>query len=456
MEFLHILTPTLVDLRELFTLGLTSKAGGEKIGHKGSGLKFTLALLHRLGSSLTVRIGDRTLRSVVCNEVVRDTAHDFLFLEEGAGRIATHITANAGSDTWSEPWFALRELVQNAMDEGGSYFTSDGDPVQPPGSTVMSIELTAALSDAWDRRHEWLNVRHPEIIYRSDCPGLYYHGFRILERAEWLFSYDVTTILRRDQLSEDRQLRNADYGEMFRAILEKCPELPPVIYDFLTVAEAPANEDVKSLLDAVYSGMRHDVDQCGGFRLSILERKLCEMHGEKIAFTHEGGAEGSEAYFAKAAGYAVVELNHKAIRILGYSRKLVRTCNVLPEVKNRLTAAKVVATDSVTRLKTALSRTRKLRPDGCKVRVVQTIFEGDQLGACAFANVEGNEVLLLKPHVEESDVDALTNTLIEEYVHLSSGAGDGSIRFEKALIKVIQDLITPRVRKRAAEESLTF
>ncbi len=35
-SYLLVHTPTELDLRELFTLGLTSKRDGTKIGHKGS------------------------------------------------------------------------------------------------------------------------------------------------------------------------------------------------------------------------------------------------------------------------------------------------------------------------------------------------------------------------------------------------------------------------------------
>jgi len=61
--------------------------------------------------------------------------------------------------------------------------------------------------------------------------------------------------------------------------------------------------------------------------------------------------------------------------------------------------------------------------------------------ASAFAVREKNEVLLLEDFVR----------LVEEYVHLSSGEADGSISFEKALVKSIVRLIYPR---RVAIESL--
>src|SRR2546423_1140075 len=78
--FLLIKTPTELDLRELFTLGLTSKRDGSKIGHKGSGLKFALALIHRLGSHLVVRVGHQDLRSVTVVETIRGHDHKLIRL----------------------------------------------------------------------------------------------------------------------------------------------------------------------------------------------------------------------------------------------------------------------------------------------------------------------------------------------------------------------------------------
>lgn len=59
---LHSITPTRVALIELVTLGLGSKRGDEtKIGHKGSGMKFAIAALHRHGSRSPMPFGSGLL-----------------------------------------------------------------------------------------------------------------------------------------------------------------------------------------------------------------------------------------------------------------------------------------------------------------------------------------------------------------------------------------------------------
>src|SRR5207253_3047534 len=99
------------------------------------------------------------------------------------------------------------------------------------------------------------------------------------------------------------------------------------------------------------------------------------------------------------------------------------------------------------RLKAALRITRKLKPAGCKVRITKPKLEGDRVGANAFAVCENNEVLVLEGFVSTPSTEEIVEALVEEYVHLSSGQADGSISFEKALVKSIVRLIYPRTAK---------
>ena len=76
---------------------------------------------------------------------------------------------------------------------------------------------------------------------------------------------------------------------------------------------------------------------------------------------------------------------------------------------------------------------------------------GNRTDASAFAMREKNEVLLLEHFVTPASTEHIANALIKQYVQLSSGESDGSISFEKALVKSIVRLIYPR---RVAIESL--
>jgi hypothetical protein len=123
MRFLRVTTPTRLDIREIVTLGMTTKANTDKIGHKGSGLKFTLAYLHRLGGCLQARSVDYHLRSELFTARIREVDHQMIRLKsaEGDQIWEAHITTQAGADTWTEPWFILREMRADAVAEGGKF-----------------------------------------------------------------------------------------------------------------------------------------------------------------------------------------------------------------------------------------------------------------------------------------------------------------------------------------------
>jgi hypothetical protein len=451
MKYLQITTPTELDLRELFTLGLTSKRDGSKIGHKRSGMKFTLALLHRLGSHLIVRTSALALRSEVQTETIRGIDHRLIVLAGEAATahdqpIATHIAETAGADTWTEPWFALRELVQNAIDEGGSVTILEEEP--PPAhteGTLMLVPLTAPFEAAWNDRDTWWHPRHQEIIYETPAGcGLYYHGFRVLDAQPlgWRWSYDVTGLIERDKLSEDRQLRNVNLDRLFARIAEAA--LPDHFYDAL-VDEMPKDipPDLTLLQHAVYNAINSHNLNPGGFVLEKLITRFKGRHGERVAYSAYEDPNSSEHYFAKAAGYTVVYVDYILRNLLTYS-DVPSAANVMPSLQKRLQPVRDVTLDTKSRLRETLRITRKLRPPGSKVRLVKPSYERDRMDASAWAVPAANEVLLLENFVEEATTERLVNALVEEYVHLSSGCSDGTVPFEKALIQTIVNLITPK------------
>ena len=364
-----------------------------------------------------------------------------------SSRIETHITDQAGADTWTEPWFALRELVQNALDEGGSWNVVQDDAQHLDGGTQMLLALTPPLLDAWTDRHKWLHPRHPEIIYdAAGCAGLYYHGFKVYPGEGWRWAYDVTGLIQRDNLSEDRQLRNVNMDDLFKKVVKACPELPADFYTTLLSTDESGSlpADVANLRHGVYCLMERTNPNPGGFRLAMLEAVLEEKHGLKVAYTTETDPDSPKHYFARAAGYAVAPVPYYTKTILAYSERLVEAESVLPAVAARLAPVREIATESAERLKLALRITRKLKPPGCKVRISKPKLANDKMEAGAFAVREKNEVLLLEDFVSKASTEEIAEALVEEYVHLSSGEADGSISFEKALVKAIVRLIYPR------------
>ena len=102
MKFFRIVTPTCLDVREIVTLGLTTKTDGGKIGHKGTGLKFSLAFIHRLGGFLMARGPGYFLRFETISLKIRDYEHQLIRLRSVSdfnNVWETHMMLHAGADT---------------------------------------------------------------------------------------------------------------------------------------------------------------------------------------------------------------------------------------------------------------------------------------------------------------------------------------------------------------------
>ena len=459
---LHTRTPSRLELVELVTLGLGSKRGDEtKIGHKGTGMKFAIAALHRNGSRLIVEVDGRTWTTTASEVTVRGVSHTIINLVADNGEVMpANIALTAGEDTWGAPWFILRELLQNSLDEGGTCFTSS-DETTPAGEggTAMSIELTNDLCLAWDGRDDWYHRRHPEIIYPLPvgCSngGLFYHGFRISTESKWTGCYDVTTIITRENLSEDRQARGIDTYAMFTGIVMKATFNRSLYDDFVTHATSGIN-DLSYLLQAIYGPVCKSSPDVGAFVMARLEEAFISRHGEKVCTTTDMVSD-RDAYYASAENVKIVVISYRLDQVLQYGSKIKRVESLIPTLANRLTAVKpdAINMDTRDRLKKAVRLTQRLRPLGCKVDVVDALHKSDAgSNTCAMADIDANRVMLMRSWCECSSLNELVCGLIEEYTHINSRCGDGSVGFEKELIRVIAAQLMPK--EKAVKQEAAF
>ena len=451
MKHFRITTPTVLDIREIVTLGLTSKADGSKIGSKGTGLKFILAYLHRLGGFLDARGPDYHIRSETVPVTIRDKDHRLIQIRSrnADGRIwETHMTLHAGADTWNEPWFVLRELVQNALDEGGQYELTEEETLPATKGTTVQVPLLPELVKAWDERDVWMQPRYPGVIGNGHpaIKGLYFHGFLVYRAtAPWDFSYDVTDVLKRSEISEDRQVRNVDLSGIFHRIVERMDfEFEaPMLYK--KALEVNPREDVVRIYDAVYNIMDHSHTSWGGpggFKLSRLEEAFHERHGRMAAFTSAAVTEADpNIYYARAAGFLPVTVSYRLSNILSAYTAIKAVGACLPTIAQRLKKIKRVDVPQYEKLKLALRLLRKIKPAGIKVEIVTKIMASDTIKCQALADAANNRILVLDSLLDQ-DIPEIAKVLIEEFAHMTSGGGDMSMELQRALIDTIYDLLT--------------
>ncbi len=451
MKHFRITTPTILDIREIVTLGLTTKADGGKIGSKGTGLKFILAYLHRLGGFLDARGPGYHIRSETVPVTIRDKDHQLIQIRSQGqdGRIwETHMTLHAGSDTWNEPWFVLRELVQNALDEGGRYEVTEEETLPETDGTKVQVPLLPELVKAWDERDVWMQPRYPGVISQGhpSIKGLYFHGFLVYRATTpWDFSYDVTNILKRSELSEDRQVQNVDLSRIFHRIVEQMDFEFEAPFLYKKALEVSPKEDVVKIYDAVYNIIDHSRTSWGGprgFKLSRLEEVFRDHHGRMAAFTSSDVTETDpNIYYARAAGFNPVSVSHRLGNILSAYSDIKSVGACLPTLTQRLRKIKTVDVPRYEKLKAALRLLRKIKPAGIKVEIVTKIMASDTIKCQALADAAHNRILVLDSLLDQ-DIPEIAKVLIEEFAHMTSGGGDMTLELQRALINTIYDLLT--------------
>lgn len=118
-------------------LGASSKRGdSSKIGYFGTGLKYAIAVMLKQGIEFHIYSGDKE---------VKIGTRKTKFLDEDVSVMTvngekTSITLDAGIN-W-EPWFAIREIYSNAIDEGGAMTLNK--PLEPKtGYTRVFVDADA-------------------------------------------------------------------------------------------------------------------------------------------------------------------------------------------------------------------------------------------------------------------------------------------------------------------------
>ena len=239
-------TPTILPKACLFTMGISAKDGTNPIGHFGTGLKYAIAVVMRLGGNITVEVEGRKMIFRTEIEEVRGKNFNTIICREYINQLYVEqqmpMTTDYGKE-WA-PWMALRELYSNTVDESGEIWCEDNDAVahldennlfvddlpQRPRSkhgtyiTVTCPELYEAwqlperntwLLDTANRTSVWENARIAVYLQSSDT--LFYRGIRVSAPG---FSSALTyNIKKHTILTEDRTMDSWDFKYLYSADL---------------------------------------------------------------------------------------------------------------------------------------------------------------------------------------------------------------------------------------------
>lgn len=223
-------TPGTIDVRAFTTMGVNAKPGVENpIGYFGTGLKYAVAVLARLGAQLTVHTGGVRYWFEAVPMKFRGQEFQQLTMRRDAwvggegwrlGRRQKLPFTTLYGRNW-EPWMAFRELYSNTLDEGGEAWEIEGEVdaaamrqnVTANGHTYIMVAQCEAFTKAYrDRSSIFLDLSEREL--KATIPGieiregstqrLFYQGMRAKDVGKpTLHTYNFTT---GQILTEDRQL----------------------------------------------------------------------------------------------------------------------------------------------------------------------------------------------------------------------------------------------------------
>lgn len=194
------ITDTDFDLRALTIMGINAKPGNDSpIGFFGTGLKYAVAVLVRLGHRITITTGGQIME-------VRERATTFRgkqFTELLLGDTVLPFTTELGKNWGLEE--AYRELASNTIDEGGSITNN-----RPPLNKHQTV-ITVTDMDHRDLHRKifleskplWANKEVE--IHAGASQYVYYRGIKVA-KSNTLFTYTYN-LLDQVDLTEDRTLR---------------------------------------------------------------------------------------------------------------------------------------------------------------------------------------------------------------------------------------------------------
>jgi len=198
--------PGLIDVAAVTTMGVSVKDEGA-IGYFGTGIKFAISTILRLGGSITIWRGAEKLEFGLEATMIRD--QEFHLVTMNGERLG--FTSMLGRD-W-EAWMAYRELATNCMDEKGNSFMPGHAPPScfsaREGHTVIMVD---GLDDVWPERHTVILQTKPvaEVDILEVHPGVnrfvFYRGVRIFRAPKPLaFTYNI---MEHVELTEDRTAKS--------------------------------------------------------------------------------------------------------------------------------------------------------------------------------------------------------------------------------------------------------
>lgn len=151
----------------MLTFGVSAKEKDNAIGKFGTGFKYAVAVILRLGGSIKVYSKDKEYVFNTTEEEIRGKSFNVVYMNGQNAGFTTHFWIN-----W-EPWMAFRELYCNMKDEDGDLFLDESIEEHTSWDTIIEVECNE-LVDVFEDKDDYFLSSKPffknDVIEVHDNP----------------------------------------------------------------------------------------------------------------------------------------------------------------------------------------------------------------------------------------------------------------------------------------------
>lgn len=369
----------LIPIEAVTTMGVSAKEGENPIGFFGTGLKYAVSSLLRMGHRITIWRGLDRYDFVAQRGQVRGKDFDFVVMRGPEGEQRLGFTTHLGAK-W-EMWQVFREVYSNCLDEAGSLAFATIEPRE--GWTTIHVTGEAFAEAARERSKYFLSS--PPLysgtlvdIHEGRTCGLYYRGVLVLKLPRHCgLTYNITTAI---DLTEDRTIKHAWMPGGYIA------------------------HDLAACTDAGI--IRRAVGDPEGYEAHLSYSEPGEVFAETVLAMCETGGVASVATSAV-----------KAAEMWAQRQARVKPCGLSAREQHEVEDAK-----------------RFLASVGYPIVAPVTFTE--TLGADVFGMAKDGCIYIARVTLARGG-NFLIGTLLEEQLHISHGFRDESRRFQDFLIDMV-------------------
>lgn len=198
---ISFITPAALPIEAATTMGVSVKESDNAIGKFGTGLKYAIAGVLRLGGKVEISIDGDSFEFVAKEADIRGRSFRIVHCNGQPCGFTTDLGKH-----W-EAWQLFRELASNALDEGGRW--ENGSAPNSAGRTVIRVECRE-VEDSERNEQVFLGTRQCLLdstmgaqVFEGANPHYYFNGIRA---GSFGGTAPVTVNIKHGTLSEDRLL----------------------------------------------------------------------------------------------------------------------------------------------------------------------------------------------------------------------------------------------------------